>query len=453
MTTRILLVFPNPTSSSPQKSPPLSILSVGEALKSAKSRGKSDENYEVKYYDERYDDLPDLSWPDVVGVSSMTGQLKGTIKWLQLAKAAGKRTILGGAHVSMMPEQCLEEDFVDCVVVGEGENAIIEAIHGGYKQKIQSPITKSKDYVSPVNYDTLPYFQRSSKVGDTMLLTSRGCFGRCAFCYSNKFYNRHWLSVDLDRWRSDILYLKENAGLRNLEHGDDWAGTWVRAREIVRFLQDNGITYHPSFRANQINDDVAQEMHMLGLTHVSIGMESGNERVLKLIQKDITLEDQIRTAESFARHNIWPMYYFVFNFPTETRDEIYQTLDLADRLMKIHKGKATEVFFAYRATPGTSLWDMVDQSTLPKNMHEWSNFDIGYTNDEFASAVYTIGGLAHHRSKGDKTDKNFPGLSRALIYPFEVSASYRWKHRIFGNYAWERTQVDKLLKWASSRKA
>lgn len=229
-------------------------------------------------------------------------------------------------------------------------------------------------------------------------------------------------------------------------------GTWNRARPIVEFLQNNGIEYQPSFRANQINEDVAFEMHMLGLTHVSIGMESGSERILKLIQKDITRDDQIRCAQALSSHSIWPMYYWVFNFPTETKEEIYQTLDLADEIAKIHKGRLTQAFYPYRATPGTTLWDMVDQSKLPKNMHEWSNFDVGYTSDEFSRAIYTTGGLTFHGSKGDKTDRNFPGWSRVLIYPFEVSARLRWKYRFFDHYDLERQQVDRLLGWASGRK-
>ena len=63
---KVLLIYPIPSISSPQKSPPLSILHVGQALNQTGG-------YEVRYFDGRYDDKPDLDWPDVVGVSSMTG--------------------------------------------------------------------------------------------------------------------------------------------------------------------------------------------------------------------------------------------------------------------------------------------------------------------------------------------------------------------------------------------
>mgnify|MGYP000019295157 CR=1 FL=1 len=83
MTTKLLLIYPVPSIASPQKSPPLSVLYVGESV-------RQHPGYEVRYFDERYDPPPDLDWADVVGVSSMTGyQLRGAIHWLKAAKALG----------------------------------------------------------------------------------------------------------------------------------------------------------------------------------------------------------------------------------------------------------------------------------------------------------------------------------------------------------------------------
>lgn len=449
MTTKVLLIYPTPSISSPQKSPPLSILYVGQALKEAKARRKSDEKYEVRYFDERYDDLPDMNWPDVVGVSSMTGyQLKGAIRWLKEAKRHNKRTILGGIHVTMQPEQCLAEPYVDSVVLSEGEWAVLDAIHG----ESISQRHLDGEHVSPVSPETLIHFQRSARTGDTILLTSRGCLFRCGFCYVQTFFNRHWESVDLDRWKHDVLYLKENANVLKYEHGDDWIGKWSRAKEIVSFLRDNGIVYRPSIRAHQVNDEVAREMAELGVKHVSIGMETASSRMLKLTQKDITVEDQITCAEALAEHGIWPLYYWIVGFPTETQQEINETLDQADRMYEIHKGKLTQNFYAYTALPGSPMFELVDKDQLPQSMEEWSNYSLNQTYNKQANNLYHIGGLHFHRGKGDKTDRNFPGWRRALIYPFEALASFRWKIRYFDDYDIEKYIIEALLKTASKRK-
>ncbi len=445
MTTKVLLVYPVPSFTSPQMSPPLSILYVGEALKQAKARGKSDENYEVRYYDERYDDPPDISWPDVVGVSAMTGgQLRGAIHWLKEAKAHGKRTILGGIHVTMQPEQCLNESYVDSVVLSEGEWAVIEAIHG--QERAFGHL--AGEHVSPVTPETLIHFKRSASYGDTVLLTSRGCPFRCGFCYIQKFFERKWESVDLDRWKADILYLKENAGVVKLEHGDDWIGKWSRAQEIIRFLWDNGIEYRPSIRAHQINDEVAREMAAMGIKHLSIGMETASDRMLKLTQKDITTEDQERCATALAKYGIWPLYYWIVGFPTETKAELNETLDQADKIYRIHHGKLTQNFYAYTALPGSPMFDLVDPATLPQTMEEWSNYSLNQTYDKQASNIYHIGGLHFHKGKGQKTDRNFPGLRRLEIAPFELLADLRWKMRYFNHFDFEKRAIETLLESA-----
>jgi len=448
MLKKVLLIYPIPSISSPQKSPPLSILHVGEALKQAKALGKSEDDYEVRYFDERYEEPPDMDWPDVVGVSSMTGyQLKGAIKWLKEAKKHGKRTILGGIHVTMQPEQCLKEDFVDSIVTSEGEWAVIDAING--KEWAEAPL--NGQHVSPVSPETLIHFKRSARTGDTILLTSRGCPFRCGFCYIQKFFNRRWNEVDLDQWKKDVLYLKKFAGVVKYEHGDDWIGKWSRAREVITFLHTNGIEYKPSIRAHQVNEEVANEMKEIGLTHISIGMETGSDRMLLLTQKDITKEHQIMCATSLAKVGIWPMYYWIVGFPTETQAELNETLDLMDRIEKIHNGKLTQNIYAYTALPGSPLFDLADKSKLPTSMEGWSNYSLNQTHDVVASNLYHIGGLHFHKGKGDKTDRNFPGLRRLLIAPFEILADLRWKFRYFKHYGFERKAVEFLLRDASRR--
>jgi radical SAM superfamily enzyme YgiQ (UPF0313 family) len=451
MSTKVLLIYPVPSIASPQRSPPLSILYVGEALKQAVKRGMSDEKFEVRYFDERYDDMPDIDWPDIVGVSSMTGyQLKGAILWLQYAKLHNKRTILGGIHATMQPEQCLEEPYVDSVVLSEGEWAVLDAIAGARIAQCHL----NGEHVSPVSPDTLIHFQRSAKTGDTILLTSRGCPFRCQFCYIQKFFDRHWESVDLDRWKWDVLFLKQNAGVVKYEHGDDWLGRWDRAKDIIKFLHDNGIEYRPSIRAHQINDDVAREMAEMGIKHISVGMETASPRMLKLTQKDITIDDQIRCAEALACHGIHPLFYWILKMPTETRAETNETLDQADYIAKIfkaYKTPLTQNFYCYLPLPGTPLFDLVDQEKLPKTMEGWSDFSLNQTDDEEANAIYHIGGLNYHKSRGDKTDRNFPGIKRLAIAPFELSCSLRWKLRYFKHFSFEKKAIEYLLKKASER--
>src|SRR3990167_432942 len=456
--TKVALIYPIPSVSSPKHYPPLSILHVGEALKQAKTKGKSDEGYEVRYFDLRYDGIApdDFKWADVVGVSSMTGyQLKGAIWALKEAKKHGKRTILGGIHGTMLPEQCLQEDFVDSVVVGEGEWSILDAIHGGHKQIVQAVNLRTNEMVSPVSPETLIHFRRSAKTGDTTLMTSRGCSYSCAFCYIVPFFHKKselwWAKVDLEEWKRDILYLRDHVGVRKLEHSDDWVGPVDRLFEILEFLRSAGIQYRPSIRAHQINDEVAGRMKELGVEHLSIGIETASPRMLKLVKKGNDLPDLVRCVEALAKHGLWPLLYYISGMPTETPEELNESLDFADWAYQKFNGKVTQNWYAYTALPGNPLWDLVDKSVLPQEMAGWSNFSLNQTYNKQASNLYHIGGLAFHRGEGDKTERNFPGWRRLLIWPFEVMASFRWQHRWFTHFETEKWFIEMLLKWASLR--
>ena len=394
-----------------------------------------------------------MTWPDIVGVSSMTGyQLKGAIRYLKLAKKFGKKTVFGGIHPTSVPDQCIVEDFVDVVVCSEGEIGMLDAIDAPPGTIVKRKSVGTSDMISPVTDDTIEYFKRPAESGDTILLTSRGCPFRCGFCYIQNFFERSWHSVDMDRWKQDILRLRDELGLKKLEHGDDWPGKMPRILEIVKFLWDNGIEYRPSIRAHQINDESAKAMADMGIKHISVGMETGSVRMLKLTAKDITKKHQIVCAEALAKHGIWPLYYWITGFPTETQEEVNETLDQAELCHEIHQkvgGNCTQNFYAYTALPGSPLYDMVDKSHLPTTMEAWSDYSLHQTHDHRANALYHIGGLRFHMGKGDKTSRNFPGLKRLLILPFEVSALLRWKFKYFDFY-WEKKPLEWLLEWAST---
>lgn len=442
---KVLLIYPVASLASPQMSPPLSILHVGESIRRF--------GHEVRYFDERWDPEPNMDWPDVVGVSSMTGhQLEGAIKYMKLAKAHGKKTVFGGIHPTSVPEQCIAEDYVDVIVVSEGELAMLDAIEAPINTIVDRRMLKEEDMVSPVSEHTLKYFEKPAETGDTILLTSRGCPFRCGFCYIQNFFGRSWQSVGLERWKKDILFLKEHVGMDKLEHGDDWPGKMNRILEIVKFLWDNDIEYRPSIRAHQIDDEAAKMMAEMGIKHVSIGMETGNARMLKLTKKDITKEHQTICAEALAKYGIWPLYYWITGFPTETIEEINETLDQAETIHNIHKragGNCTQNFYAYTALPGSPLYDLADKEMLPTTMEAWSKYSLNQTHDARANALYHIGGLRFHMGKGDKTDRNFPGLKRLLVAPFEASAYARWRFRYFDHY-YEKAPFEMLLKWTTT---
>jgi anaerobic magnesium-protoporphyrin IX monomethyl ester cyclase len=444
----VLLVYPRPTPETPQRTPPLSILYVGAY---AQRRG-----HNIQYFDERWDEDFDvkLREAEVVGVSAMSGyQLGRAIHYLRIAHTAGKVTVMGGVHCTIAPHTCISEPYIDHLVVGEGEETFVDLLnHLDGHELVAGIWTKTHDrpfgfytgdrsvmdascIESPIDDKTLRYFRLSAITNDIALPSSRGCPFSCTFCINSTRKEQKWRPLDLESWVATIDYLlHQNIPINFFQVGDDWLGPEKRVVEIAGILRERGIRWHPSLRVTQINENLAKVLANSNCEGVSIGIESGDQDILNLIDKRITVADSIAGATILARHGLRPFYFFIVGLPGETKEQMHRTMDLADTLYGIHDGNCSIVFYGYCPQYGTKLYDaaLALGYTMPQTLSEWSAHTRSNTHNPILNAIYHVAGLTFHRNKGDKTDRNFPGIRRLLILPFEVACAFRWKHRIFG---------------------
>jgi anaerobic magnesium-protoporphyrin IX monomethyl ester cyclase len=460
--TSILMCYPTPSTTSPQKNPALSIFYPGAALENA--------GHYVSYWDERYDSKQDLvakiSKVDYVGVSSKTGeQLKGAKMILMLAKESAKKTIFGGIHPSLLPDQCIRELYIDYIVVGEGEITIVDLIDAlennrsvGLGVMTKRGFTGSQrqltgeDIPSPITKKTKPYFEKSYP-SDVMLQSSRGCPFECTFCYNVAFHQSKYRPIPLSNWEDDLDKLP---GIKWLQMGEDWAGPKRRILEIARILHKKGIGWLPGLRADQIDEELAGELAAYGCTGVAIGIESGSPTVLMdIVNKQETVDAFINSARALTKVNLKAQYYFILGFPGETEKDRTLTYNFADKLYKIHGGNVTMIFYSFTPLPGTPLYEkaITFGIKLPKNIDGWSNYSLNKSFSDEYSNIYHIAGLTFHRGKGDKTDRNFPGLKRLLIKPFELLCMFRWKLRYWNYFTFEKHCIEKLLNWTIQQKS
>lgn len=465
---RVLLVYPKPTMESPQKTPPLSILYIGAY---AERRG-----YIVEYFDERWDnDFDDkLQRADVVGVSAMSGfQLKRALIFLNKAHEAGKVTIMGGVHATISPATCIAEPYIDYVVVGEGEVTLLDlldnlntpdqilgiwfktqdnpnGIYTGNRQSLPGNMIES-----PITDNTLPYFKLAARSNDVMLPASRGCVNNCGFCYNSaKPDGGKWRSIPIDTWVKDLDYLLSNGvKIPFLQVGDDWLGSKKRVFAVGRELGARGIEWYASLCSNQIDEDLVSQLKSLRCTGLFIGAESGSDEILKVMNKRIKVSDTLNAATILAKYDIKTFYYFVLGIPTETSSQMMMTMDLADKLYKIHRGNCSMAFFGFDPLIGTALYKLAESVgySVPKTLIECCERERCHTNNKILDAIYYIAGLTFHRTKGDKTDKNFPGIRRLLIYPFELLCIIRWRYRLFKFFKLEQYIIKWLLTNATKK--
>lgn len=473
--TDCILAYPIPTTDSPFKGSALSIFYPGAMLEK--------NGFDVEYFDERFDKFGDFvsllkKNPLCVGVSGMTGyQLIGCQRILETVKKINPKiyTIFGGAHPSLLPGQCVKEDFVDFVVVGEGEKIMLELItalkNGGDLNRVDGIFWKSQgqiianqprefmdpaDWPFPLTKKNKKYFKIAADREELMFQASRGCPYNCNFCYNQVFNRRSWRPMPLEKFAKELgVLLGEFQAKKIFVNEDNIGSNKIRIKKIAEILKSFGVTWSTSIRCSDLDEETAKVFEESGCQELLLGAESGSDRVLNEVVNKMYpkgTEDIRNCARILGKTKIRGRYNFIAGVPSETMEEIYQSMDLADWIWRTDKN-AKITFDAYTPYPGSKLYQEALKAGFkePRDFAGWSKMTLSNEINPLTSNLYYIAGLKFREKKGDSTSKNFSGLKRLIIYPFELSARLRWKYRFLKYYGWERIAVKALFSWASRR--
>ncbi|MEK7721129.1 MAG: radical SAM protein [Elusimicrobiota bacterium] len=396
---------------------PLGLAYLCSALKNA--------GHEVSVLDVRAEKLDDPEViarvrefsPRLFGVTSNTCQIREAVALLDLVKRdfPGITTVLGGPHVSALPERTLREQrSIDIGVVGEGEATITELcgalgaggdLRGvpGLVFRENTALVSTAPRCLAANIDELAFPDRdafpigiyNSHVIEykarpiTSILTSRGCPYQCVFCSKSVFGSRERLR-SAGNVIAEMRVLIEEKGYREIHIIDDnFTYDLKRAREIcneiiarrwkAHFSLPNGI------RVNNFDDELAALLRKAGFYSLWFGVESGDQEVLKFIKKGIQL-NQVRKAVATAkRHGFFTGMYFVIGLPGSSPKSEKMSLDLARELEPDVIGVG--IFTPY---PGSELYDQESGADWEHYRHDFaehrftgSQFDGKYILEQF----------------------------------------------------------------------
>ena len=348
-----------------------------------------------------------------IGISAMTGtQIRHALHLAEICRTiTGGRVplIWGGCHPSVLPEQTVCHPSVDIVVTGEGDETMPELIdalaQGKSLSAIQGILYKEGETVRrttprpllpvetllPVPWDLVniePYIHRdmylkkSARVLD-IGQTSRGCPFQCGFCSSSSIRQRQWRPMSVEksinmitdtvrRFKLDGIWLRD----------DEFYIDRGRANAICEGIIKNKLNiafYTSGTRVDVFEKATDQEIATLkraGAYTLKFGAESGSPRILKLMQKGIRTE-QIRAANlRCKKHGIIPAFSFMVGYPTETFDDINQTIDLAFRLKAENPAAQLETMAIYTALPGTPDFQLALDHGLkpPQSLEGWADW-------------------------------------------------------------------------------
>lgn len=397
---KILLIYPGEKTILPRF--PVSVLALASYLRK--------NGFESEILDTRIENYigKDYSKYLFIGISSQSGeQLSSAIEVAKYIKRNFKDIILvlGGVHVSFFPEQSIKSNLVDIVVRFEGEvpllsiaSALIEkkSIYnisgttvikeGKIINNPEPPLIDMENLDVPA-YDLIDYNKYSDSIEYFNYESSRGCPHRCKFCYVHSFHNRKWREKSVKKTLDEIEFLWKKYKFKKFEFlEDNFFVDRKRVRGICKGLIERNIKikWTSLCRADYLakeNDDFFQLLKNSGCDNLGIGVESGSQRMLDTIYKDITLEQIITSTKKCVAFGIMPVMSFMIGIPGETKKDIYQTIDFYKKLMKISKNIEINGIFIYAPYPGTPIYDIAVKAgykpyTCLEDWTKWRYNDI-----------------------------------------------------------------------------
>lgn len=332
---------------------------------------------------------------DYIGVTFLTPSFAQAVKIATLAKRKRPNAVLicGGPHVSSLPQQTLEQTPFDIAVIGEGEKTIVEIAEGRpfgsiegivYRQGRRIVANPARPPLNDLDESPFPAWHlfdlqryqspriicRRSRVGS--METSRGCVFGCVYCNKSVF-GRTFRAKSPERAVYEMEYMLR-CGFEEIHIADDGFSTDLgRAKKICDLIVKKGLKFpwalQNGIRADRVDAELFKKLKKAGCYRVAMGVETGNERVLKEINKGLTLT-QVRKAFKLAKKAGIETYAFLmFGLPGDTEETMRETIEFTKELDPDYPKAAITI-----PLPGTPMFKALQQAGAIKT-YDWEAYN------------------------------------------------------------------------------
>jgi len=320
----------------------------------------------LKNEDELIDDL--LRWKaDLVGFTVTTPEIDTVLEIGRRLKSENPECgiILGGPHISGV-KPAGDVKGVDYMVVGEGEyplQRILEMEMNGKRngsggtvvltgEDIDVNVTGDPDY-SVIELDDYRYIDPvKGFVKANTVFTVRGCPYGCKFCFANRNYRKR----NLDTVIAEVSYLYRH-GVRQIVVNDETLTQdekrFFDLTDRIMALGYGDLVFQGLTRADRITPAIAARLAEAGFRRMFVGVESGDDKILRIIGKNTDTEKIKRGVSLLREKGIIVRGSFILGLPYETHETIHETIEFAKSL-----DIQTAAFNIATPYPGTRLYDM-----------------------------------------------------------------------------------------------
>jgi len=457
---KVLLLYPKTGFDPIKPRMPSSFVYLGTNLKKA--------GYEPVIIDTRVDrDYEDKIKQHIkdsiaIGLTTMTGmQIPYALNLAKLVRKLEPSApiIWGGVHPSILPDQTIQNKYVDIVAKYEGDKLIVELVDAIRKNK---PLEKIRGIVFKKNgkiirtpdaelLDVNELSEPDWKLVDVKkyrifdVQSARGCPHRCEFCYNVLFNRQRWRAKKAEKVISEIEHIIKTYHVNEINFIDDNFFTdRKRAEKMLNLIIKKHLkfTWRTNCRTNyfdHFDENFLKLAHKAGLRELQIGCESGSQKILDYIKKDITVKQIINAVTLCKKSGIQAQCSFMIGIPIETKEDNIKTFDLIDKLRKIDSNVLINMIAIYTPYPGANLFETSKKFGFnpPKTLEEWGNYSYTFVNVpwikgmkkmEYEAITYISRFLFYKKEMRKKF------ITPLLKIPFEIlslDASLRWKLRFF----------------------
>ncbi len=309
---------------------------------------------------------------DLIGFGLKSSYYSLGMKVLKFAKELGSKVIIGGYHVTAAPNELLENPQVDWILHSESEITFSKFLSNSEKfpREIFGEIIQ--------NLDDLPFMDRSI-YSDTLedcsnwwyggklkrmtsVITSRGCPYKCSFCQpiEDNHFGKKLRRRSVDSVISELKELKERYHPDCLMIHDDTfllQPKWIE--EFIDKYPQIGLPFWAAGRADGIirHEKLVRELVKVGWDLISVGFESGSQKILDKMRKETTVEDNLKSAEIIKSTGAKIYANYILGLPWETKQDTQLTMRMADT---INAEMPSWAFFT--PYPGCSLADEIKEN-------------------------------------------------------------------------------------------
>jgi anaerobic magnesium-protoporphyrin IX monomethyl ester cyclase len=342
--------------------------------------------------------------PDIIGISSMTNEIASshTIAGLLRASLDNVPTVIGGCHITALPQETLIE-FPNFTygVYGEGEATMLSLVQCLSQQNPEEGLAQinglvyrdsnqvlrnppchrlSSEELTELSYPDFEQYYQSNKAlagkdDYYVMISSRGCPYQCIFCMQvlgRQVRRRSAESVvdemeyAIDRYGAHTIYFFDEIFLFNDRLTYDTLEL-IRKRGLPKRLRWRALT-----RVNLVDEKLIKNVKEAGCFALEIGIEAGSNEVLKRINKQITTEQTENAVRIIKKEGIAVDANYIFGHPHETVASIKDTINLATKL-----NTDTIAIGIMTPYPGTKIYEMAHRGEGGYRLltRDWSKYD------------------------------------------------------------------------------